>query len=112
MDSDYAGLLFPCPLCGEGRVLQQTKKTKPYWVCNVCGVQVFVRNAEGIKILLELLEKAEGQKVWGRLERLEQRYRKKCAKCGKRFWISEELIQTSWLDGNFVGYRCPECGKL
>ena len=47
---------------------------------------------------------------WKRLEELQRRYQKKCPKCGKEFWITPEQIKTSWMDGSFVGYRCPERG--
>ena len=42
---------FPCPLCEEELEIKISKKGKPYVVCDVCGVQLFVRRAEGIKRL-------------------------------------------------------------
>lgn len=46
---------FPCPVCGELRVLEQTIKGKPYLTCNDCGVQLFVRGKEGIRKISEQL---------------------------------------------------------
>ena len=100
--------LFPCPLCAEGLEIRESKKGKPYVVCYGCGVQIFVRAEPGIRRLSELVKNAEKRNIWDRLSDIESRYKKKCPECGKRFWISEELIKTSWLDGQFVGYRCPE----
>ena len=106
--------LFPCPLCAEGLEIRESKKGKPYVVCYGCGVQIFVRTEPGIRRLSELVKNAEKRNIWDRLSKLEDRYKKKCPECSKRFWISEELIKTSWLDGRFVGYRCPEqdCGGI
>ena len=103
--------MFPCPLCGEGRVVRASKRNKPYLVCNGCGVQLFVRTEDGIKRLRDLMDKAENLNFWEHLAKLKDRYKKKCPQCGKAFWISEELIVTSWLDGGFRGYRCLECGE-
>jgi hypothetical protein len=41
---------------------------------------------------------------------MERRYRKKCPKCGKTFWINPDLAETSWFDGELTGYKCPEKG--
>jgi predicted RNA-binding Zn-ribbon protein involved in translation (DUF1610 family) len=46
--------IFPCPICGQPREIRITKKEKPYFVCDSCGVQVFVRGAQGIGILRTL----------------------------------------------------------
>jgi hypothetical protein len=54
--------------------VRQTKKKKPYVICDPCGVQ------------------------------------QKCPECGKSFWIVPDQIKTSWVDGKFEGYRCPERG--
>lgn len=45
---------FPCPLCGELKRLQKSKKDKPYYYCDYCGVQVFIRGKLGIKKLSNL----------------------------------------------------------
>jgi hypothetical protein len=71
---------------------------------------MFVRNQNGIRRFEELAAEASEQGIWERLEEIKSRYQKKCPDCGKRFWITDELISTSWFDGKFNGYRCPEDG--
>ncbi len=100
--------LFPCPLCGEGLDVRESKKGKPYVVCQGCGLQLFIRTEPGIRRFEELTASAEARNIWGRLADLEEGYKKKCLKCGKKFWVTEESIQTSWFSGEFIGYRCPE----
>ena len=100
--------LFPCPICREGLEVRESKKRKPYVVCNGCGVQMFVRTQPGIRNFEQLIARAENDDVWERLRKLESRYRKKCPKCGKWFWVNEKMIKTSWFDGEFGGFRCPE----
>lgn len=39
----------PCPVCRAECEVKRTKKGKPYWQCETCGVQVFVRGQEGIQ---------------------------------------------------------------
>ncbi len=104
----HTTLRFPCPICGEGLEVRESKKRKPYLVCDRCGVQMFVRSETGIRKFRELVEKAESRNIWERLAELEQRYRVKCPKCRKEFWVAEDLIVTSWFSGEFIGYRCPE----
>ena len=43
-----AGKEFPCPLCGAGLPILYSKRRKPYFTCNLCGVQIFVRGKAGI----------------------------------------------------------------
>jgi hypothetical protein len=45
---------FPCPLCGAGLPILASKRGKPYCICNVCGVQIFVRGKAGIARLNEM----------------------------------------------------------
>lgn len=101
---------FPCPVCGEGLDVRTQKRGKPYVICDRCGVQLFVRLEAGIRKFQELVEKAQFENVWQRLAELEERYQLQCPKCRKVFWVSPQLIATSWFDGSFNGYRCPEEG--
>ena len=39
----------PCPVCAGACEVKRTKKGKPYWQCDDCGVQVFVRGHAGIE---------------------------------------------------------------
>jgi len=64
----------------------------------------------GIEKFEKVIAEAQADDIWERLHKLESEYRKKCPKCKKSFWINERLIATSWLDGSFAGYKCPEVG--
>jgi predicted RNA-binding Zn-ribbon protein involved in translation (DUF1610 family) len=99
---------FPCPVCGEGLDVRKAKRGKPYVVCNGCGVQMFVRVESGIRKFEKLVADAEANNIWERLRTLESQYRRKCPKCGRTFWARDDLIATSWFDGSFIGYECPE----
>ena len=47
---------FPCFLCGDMLPIKQTIKRKPYFVCDSCGLQAFVRRDKGIKRLKALCD--------------------------------------------------------
>jgi hypothetical protein len=106
--------LFPCCVCSQPREVRMTKKHKPYIICNPCGMQMFVRVDTGIRLFDALVADADRNNVWKRLAELQQRYELDCPKCGKKFWLTPELIKTSWVDGTLKGYRCPEpdCGGV
>ena len=106
--------LFPCCVCGEGREVRTTKKGKPYLICDLCGVQIFVRVETGIRRFEQLVADADENNIWKRLAELQQRYRFQCPKCRKKFWLTPELIKTSWASGKLEGYRCPDpgCGGI
>lgn len=101
---------FPCPVCGIALQVRQTKKQKPYIVCDPCGLQMFVRGASGIGRFEGLLSHAQSGNALDKLAEMERRYRKKCLKCGKPFWIGPELMETGWFDGGLIGWKCPEKG--
>ena len=46
---------FPCPICNKKLLVKFTKKSKPYIICNSCGIQMFIRNKEGINKFYEIL---------------------------------------------------------
>jgi hypothetical protein len=48
--------VLPCFLCGNGLDQRQTKKQKPYFNCNPCGMQLFVRRAQGAENLERLIK--------------------------------------------------------
>ena len=56
----YQGKKFPCSLCFNALEIRTSKKEKPYCVCNICGVQFFIRGKEGIKRFEKLLD-AQGK---------------------------------------------------
>lgn len=47
---------IPCFLCGGKLRVKFTKNEKPYFICDPCGLQVFVRCKPGISKLKRLLE--------------------------------------------------------
>lgn len=98
---------FPCPVCAQPREIRQTKKKKPYIVCDPCGLQLFVRGRSGVEAFDRLAERAGEGDVWARLAKLEESYRVQCPGCKHSFWIEPGLIKTSWFDGTFKGFRCP-----
>src|SRR5258708_8557592 len=49
---------LPCFLCIAKLEERTSKRGKPYFVCNPCGIQLFVRKDHGIKLLNKLLEDA------------------------------------------------------
>ncbi|HMK31763.1 MAG TPA: hypothetical protein VK473_18915 [Terriglobales bacterium] len=100
--------LFPCCVCGQARDVRITKKGKPYLICNPCGLQMFVRVEDGIRRFEQLVADADRNDIWKRLADLQQRYELECPRCKKKFWLTTELIKTSWVNGRFEGYRCPD----
>ena len=103
---------FPCPVCAERREVRITKKKKPYITCDPCGIQVFIRGPAGIAAFQRLINRAEDDDLWTRLEEMERRYRLKCEKCGARFWAERGQVKTDLFDGSFRGFACPECGSV
>jgi hypothetical protein len=49
---------LPCGLCGRGLDQRTDKNGKPYFVCDPCGTQFFVRRQEGIERLSALMRDA------------------------------------------------------
>ena len=47
---------LPCFLCSQKLRLRRDKHGKPYFVCESCGVQIFVRGRQGIENLRQLME--------------------------------------------------------
>jgi hypothetical protein len=42
---------LPCALCERELDIRVDKKSKPYVVCDSCGMQMFVRNQSGWELL-------------------------------------------------------------
>ncbi len=101
---------FPCPVCTTPLDVRESKKGKPYLVCDYCGVQMFVRGPAGIRAFNRQVESADRKGVWETIAEMERRYRKQCPACGCKFWVEPSQIETSWFDGKFVGYHCPQDG--
>jgi len=47
---------IPCLLCGKSLRKRIDKNGKPYFVCDPCGVQLFIRRPQGIDNLGELIQ--------------------------------------------------------
>ena len=47
--------VLPCFLCGKQLDQRTDKNNKPYFICNPCGMQIFIRRELGIKKLEELI---------------------------------------------------------
>ena len=45
--------LIPCFLCGDVLRVRRSKRDKPYFVCEKCGIQCFFRRQDGIRRLRE-----------------------------------------------------------
>jgi hypothetical protein len=54
---------LPCFLCGAKLDKRTTKKRKPYFVCDLCGIQLFVRRDHGIQLLEKLLRDAAKNEI-------------------------------------------------
>jgi DNA-directed RNA polymerase subunit RPC12/RpoP len=46
----------PCFLCSNELRLRRDKHDKPYFICDPCGVQIFVRGRQGIENLSQLID--------------------------------------------------------
>src|SRR5207245_9819406 len=51
--------VLPCFLCGKQLDQRTDKNNKPYFICNPCGMQIFIRRELGIKKLEELIHNLE-----------------------------------------------------
>ena len=74
--------MFPCPVCTQPREVRVTKKDKPYFICDPCGIQVFVRGPAGVTEFNRLLRHTNNDGLLTRLKEMEERYRLTCQKCG------------------------------
>jgi len=50
---------IPCFLCSQELAERKDKNQKPYFICNPCGVQIFVRGRQGIQNLVQLVQQLE-----------------------------------------------------
>jgi DNA-directed RNA polymerase subunit RPC12/RpoP len=46
---------IPCFLCSKELGQRKDKNHKPYFICDPCGVQIFVRGRQGIENLADLI---------------------------------------------------------
>ncbi len=106
LTAESKGLRFPCPICARALDVRESKKAKPYVICDVCGVQMFVRDRAGIDAFKDLAARGERDNIWQQLADLRKRYLVTCQKCRAEFWADARLIRTSIFDGSFQGFRC------
>ena|SRR5208337_2148528 len=55
---------LPCLLCGSKLEMRTSKNNKPYFTCDGCGVQLFVRRKRGIEKLDTLIKELEHQEIY------------------------------------------------
>jgi exonuclease VII small subunit len=53
--------VLPCFLCGKPLDLRTDKNRKRYVICNSCGLQAFVRRAQGLENLDRLIRTLKGR---------------------------------------------------
>jgi len=75
MDSEK----IPCFLCGNQVEVKNTVKGKPYFICDPCGLQAFIRRGQGIQKLKdwmqgkgELFKKKSGGLILELISQLEE----------------------------------------
>jgi hypothetical protein len=54
---------IPCFLCGRRLQKRMTKRSKPFFLCDPCGIQLFIRRKQGIERLEEFFRSAEEAQV-------------------------------------------------
>ena len=59
---------LPCFLCEQKLEQRTSKNGKPYFVCDSCGIQLFVRRKQGIEKLSKLIAEMENQQVYSRAQ--------------------------------------------
>src|ERR1700745_744954 len=59
---------LPCFLCERTLEQRTSKNGKPYFVCDSCGIQIFVRRKHGIEKLSKLIAEMESQQVYSRAQ--------------------------------------------
>ena len=53
--------VLPCLLCGKQLNQRTDKNRKPYFVCDPCGIQLFIRRQQGIEKLEQLMRSLNGR---------------------------------------------------
>lgn len=56
-EEEERGKSVLCFLCGRKLEVRSSKKGRPYFICDDCGLQVFVRGDKGISRLAEIVLK-------------------------------------------------------
>ncbi|MCK4782436.1 MAG: hypothetical protein KAV87_01700 [Desulfobacteraceae bacterium] len=53
---DEPGVMIPCWLCGSPVEVKNTKRNKPYLICEGCGLQTFVRHSKAEDLLVARIQ--------------------------------------------------------
>ena len=89
---------IPCPTCRRELEHKQSRKDKPYFICQHCGVQIFFRLPEGI----ERLENGLANTLTGDDFVM-------CRRCQVAVRRSREKVVKPMFDE--PGIYCPQCNK-
>lgn len=54
---------LPCHLCGSKLEKRIDKNKKPYFVCDPCGIQLFIRRKRGMDLLEEAFRNSEKAEI-------------------------------------------------
>src|SRR5947207_866296 len=54
---------LPCHLCGSKLEKRIDKNKKPYFVCDPCGIQLFIRRKRGMDLLEEALRNSDKAEI-------------------------------------------------
>ena len=100
MNNVHTGTGLPCPTCFKDLPQRTSRKNKPYFVCESCGVQVFVRFEKGIERLRQI----------GVTRRLDPEEYVFCRTCKVAVLKSVEKVSDGLFDD--PGIYCPECESL
>jgi len=55
---------LPCFLCRRKLEKRTSKNGKPYFVCDACGIQLFIRRKQGIEKLCKLIDELQDQEIY------------------------------------------------
>lgn len=115
-------LRFPCPLCRTPCPVRVSKKAKPYFHCEDCLVQVFIRGRTGIARLTQWARQGRPEVLTARPQRtaLSAHFRSSIGTPRrevshiqeKRFsgdYECEKCFTNYTLDGD-TSLKCPKCG--
>ena len=51
---------IPCFLCFNSCPIKYSKRNKPYFICDHCGIQTFIRRDKGIELFNRLIQFIQG----------------------------------------------------
>jgi len=102
----FSKQFLPCILCGNRLAKRTDKHSKPYFVCDPCGIQLFVRRQQGITRLNEFMRASERNAI--PFQQAAERMYKAQALLGE---IDGTKTQIKKLDGE-IGFFFPDEDKV